>query len=98
MTGEVGPGALTTVWPLTMNVAPSSCAIVNGLGELTDILPTNSQIVGSIRLPDALSTRLLSVKPLDASHAPMVSPVALKFTPVVVNVTSALAVVHAATP
>jgi hypothetical protein len=89
--------------PLTTKVAPSSCAIVNGFGEVTDILPMNSQMVGSIKLPPTLSTKPFSGKALEASHAATVGwgeggDSTLKFTPVVVNVTSALAVVHAPAP
>jgi hypothetical protein len=56
------------------------------------------QIVGPNRLPGTLSTRPSgsSVKVLEASHAPIVALVAPKFTPVVVKVTSASAVGHAA--
>ena len=66
---EVGPGALTTFMPLTSKVVPSSWAIVNGFGEVTDILPTNSQMVGSIKCVGTVSTRLFSVKVVEASHA-----------------------------
>jgi hypothetical protein len=56
---------------------------------------------GESGLAGALSTRPLSVNALEASHCAIVpdaSPGGLKLIPVVVNVTSALAVVHAAVP
>src|SRR6516162_3679353 len=81
-----------------MSVVPSSCAMVKGSGEVTETLPINIQIVGSIELVGILSTRLSSVKALDPSQVPTFAPVALKSTPVVVNVTSALAVVQAPAP
>jgi hypothetical protein len=54
--------------------------------------------VGSSGLADTLSTTLFRVKALEANHAAIVLALVLKSTPVVVNVTSELAVVHAPEP
>src|SRR3954451_19498668 len=87
-----------TVWPLTIKVAPSSWVIVNAFGDVTEIKPENSQIVGSIDAPGALSTRLLIGNVFDAIQFAIVAEDKLKFTPLVVNVTSAFACVHAPAP
>jgi hypothetical protein len=63
------------------------------------MLPTNSQIVGSRAAFGAESTRLLSGNVLEANQVAIVpDPWRGKFTPVVVNETSALPTVQAAVP
>jgi hypothetical protein len=67
---------------------------------VNEALPEKSQMVASIKLAKVVADAVtpFNVNALEASQAPIVAPVAPKPIPVVVNVTSASAGVHAATP
>lgn len=83
VTGEVGPGALTTVRPPIVSVSPSSCVTVNVWPLVTETRPVKFSKVPTLKLsiklasvPAVFSTMLNAL--LDANQAPTVALVPLK--------------------